>query len=121
MIDVFSVLLTSSYLLNSIVYLEHSEAEQLTSIPNIVNMNRNEKTFDHHELPTFRLNTNTSSNINDKASSCLQNNVTPESHGKLFKVLIIYKFVQNQLKQNTRCFHLTLTLCKNFFKQIILP
>ena len=69
-------------------------AEQLTSIPNIVNINQNETNFDHHELPTFRLNTNTSSSINDNASSCLQNNVTPESHGKLFKIFI-YKFVPN--------------------------
>ena len=43
MIDVFSVLFTSSYLLNSIVYLDHSKAEQLTSIPNIININQNEK------------------------------------------------------------------------------
>ena len=89
-------------------------AEQFTNIPNIVNMNQNEKNFDHHELPTFRLITNTSSNINDNASSCLQNNVTPESHGKLFKIFI-YKLVPNELKQDTRCFHMTLTLCKNYF------
>ena len=87
--------------------------EQLTSIPKIINTTQSEKTFDHNELPTFRLNSNTSSNINDKASTCLQNNATPESHGKLFKIFI-NKFMQNQPKRDTYCFHLSLTLCKDY-------